>query len=691
MKLTPSKAIPSLLVVFLLAIFLLQLGLSIRHQSQTFDEGFHLAAGYRYWQCRDFGINSEHPPLVKWIAAAPLWFGHVGPPKAGVCGQEPTTKDHGYELGFRYLYRQGLDGDALLYRARMAVALFALLLAIATFLFARALFGWAAGIVALLLLVFEPTILAHGALVTTDTAVSAFLLASVYALYRYYRQPSFGRLVQTGVLTGLTFASKHSGVLIVPILIGLSLVEVVRQRQEAWNPATGESLVGSLPRQLFRWASILVAIFAVGVATLWCVYGLRYAARPGGAAMTTPLSQFIVEAQAQGTRGAMLTVVIPALAKWHLLPQAYLYGLVDVLNVSDPGQPPFLLGKLYPHGRWFYFPIVFFIKSTLGFLVLLVLAVFLGPWRGPDRLWKLFYLVLPPAVILLVAMQSGLNIGYRHVLAIVPFLCILIAAGVVEIWHRGTPWKIVIATLLLAHVASSLRAYPNYLPYSNEAWGGPMKTYRYLTDSNVDWGQGLYQARDYLKQHSPKDCWIAYDGAADPAYYGIPCKPLPGNAGDAGELPPAQISGTVLLSDLTLSGIEWEPGDLNPYRDFFAATPVANIGGAMLVYQGRFDAKGIVAVAQIAQAMAMLGDHKPSEAFAQAQAATTLTPRSVRAHLLLGRALAALGRKDEARQQLQTALSLADQAGREWYPLQIAAAREELAKLDQAPANKPGQ
>ena len=681
MNMLRSKAAQNSFLVLLLLVFLLQLGLSIRRQSQTFDEGFHLVAGYRYWQCRDFGFNAEHPPLMKWVAAAPVWFGHVPAPADGVCGKEPTTKDHGYGLGIGYLFGQGLAGDTLLYHARLAESVFALIVGIFCYLFARLLFGEAAGVIALLLLVFEPTILAHGALITTDTAVTAFTLASVYALYKYYRKPSFAGLLATGVLTGLTFASKHSGIMIVPILIALSLLELLRSRQEQWDPATGEALGGPFSRQLLHWAGRMIAIFAIAVAVLWGFYGLRFSARPNGEAMTTPLAQFIINAQAQGTHGSVLTVVIPAIAKSHLLPEAYLYGLVDVLNVSDPGQPPFLLGKLYPHGRWFYFPIVFFIKSTLGFLALLGLAILFGPWRGPDRFWKLFYLVVPPAIILLVAMQSGLNIGYRHILPIVPFLCILIAAGVTALWQRSRPWRIAVAVLLFCHVVSSLLAYPNYLPYSNEAWGGPAKTYRYLTDSNVDWGQGLYQARDYLLKNGIKDCWIAYDGAASPAYYGIPCKKLPGNAGDAGTVPPDQVDGTLLLSDLTLSGIEWEPGELNPYHRFFNMTPAANIGGAILVYQGRLDFSEIVPAAHIARAMAMLGDNKPADALTEATAAVTLTPRSMRAHLVRGKSLAALGQTEEARRELQTALALADEAGRQWYPLQIAEAQATLANL----------
>src|SRR5207248_6659241 len=131
----------------------------------------------------------------------------------------------------------------------------------------------------------------------------------------------------------------------------------------------------------------------------------RFSARPHGEVMNTPLSGFITIAREQGTTGFMLTQVVPHLARWHFLPEAYLYRLVDVLSVSNPGQPPYILGKLYPHGRWFYFPVSFVVKSTLAFLSLLGIALLAGVWRGRERFRKLFYLMVPPLVLLMIATQ----------------------------------------------------------------------------------------------------------------------------------------------------------------------------------------------------------------------------------------------------------------------------------------------
>jgi hypothetical protein len=673
-----SRAAKSAVFVLLLIVLLLQLALSIRQQSQTYDEGNHLAAGYRYWQCHDFGINPEHPPLVKLVAAAPLWFGHV-PAPSGPCGKEPTTKDYAFGLGINYLYGQNLDADSLLFRARLADSIFALALAVICYLCARSFFGQAAGLIALLLLVFEPNVLAHGALITTDAAVSAFLLAAVFSFYRYSQKPSAGRLLVAGIFTGLTLASKHSGILIIPILIILAFFELMRAQRSSQLDAQQ-----SLRQGILRHTAPLAVIFLVAFTVLWCAYGLRYGARPASEPMSKDLGQFITEVQAQGTHGLFLTTIIPGLARAHLLPEAYLYGLVDVLSVSQPGQPPFLLGKLYPHGKWFYFPLAFLIKSTLSFLILFIISILAVRWRKTNLGRQFFYLVVPPVIILTFAMQSGLNIGYRHVLPIIGFLCVLIAGAVVSLWKRNRFWRYLTVTLLAAHVTSSLLAFPNYLPYSNEAWGGPSQTYRYLTDSNSDWGQGLYQTKDYLAKHDIKDCWIAYDGAASVSYYQIPCRKLSANSYIAEQVPPMSADGIFILSALSVSGIEWEPGELNPFRVFQTTRPIANIGGAMLVYQGHFDLTGLAATTHITNADSLLGEGKPEDALLEAQSAVALTPLSVRAHLSLGRALADLGRRDDARQELQTMLSLAEKTGREWYPLQIASAQRELQKLDAA-------
>ena len=97
---TSSSEIPTrakLLAVALVVLYLAQMLPATHFQSQTYDEAYHLMAGYRYWQCGDFGINPEHPPLLKFVAAAPSWLLRAAAPR-GVCGQESSDKNEGYGL-----------------------------------------------------------------------------------------------------------------------------------------------------------------------------------------------------------------------------------------------------------------------------------------------------------------------------------------------------------------------------------------------------------------------------------------------------------------------------------------------------------------------------------------------------------------------------------------------------------------
>src|SRR5687767_5964922 len=84
--------------VSLFGLFAFQLWFHAVRTSVTMDEPVHILAGYRHWQCGDFGINPEHPPLLKLLAAAPLHSRNlVGPPWE--CGSKATSKFDSYSYG----------------------------------------------------------------------------------------------------------------------------------------------------------------------------------------------------------------------------------------------------------------------------------------------------------------------------------------------------------------------------------------------------------------------------------------------------------------------------------------------------------------------------------------------------------------------------------------------------------------
>jgi tetratricopeptide (TPR) repeat protein len=634
-------------VAVLLALQAAQVAIIVHRESLTWDEDDHMFAGYMMWRTGDYGLNPEHPPLVKLLATLTLLGEKLWVPPL----QGREFKSEAYLDGRDWLARNDGASQRLVFRMRLAAGLLALGLSLVIFFAAREWFGTNAALIALTLAVFDPNLLAHSALVTTDIGLTLFLLASIYAFYRYIRRPSLLRLLVAGVAAGLLLATKHSGILLAPMLLLLIAGEI----------ATAPK--GTRPRLALRLGGAFAAIVVIGVAVLWAFYGFRFAARPPGLALSTSLADYVSPLSHFNAAAVM------AIAHLHLLPESYLMGLVDVKRMAEY-YPTLLMGKVYAHGQWWYFPAVIVIKTTLGLLGLLALAAvaILAGCLRKGR--ELAYILVPGAVYLAVAMASGMNIGARHILPLYALAAILAGGGLAAIAASGRRWARVAtwagAALVLAHIASSLAVFPNDMAYANEAWGGPRNVYKLLSDSNEDWGQQLYQVKDWVDRHPGEDCWFAYfvQPAVEPATYGIHCHVLPtpdtGWLGGAEIIPPV-ITGNVLLSAGDLMGSESSSSRLNPYTVFQSQPPAESIDYSVLVYRGAFPVNRAAAESRVQHAYRLMGAQKPDEALALAREAAQLDPEGVEAENALGNIAAQLGHKDEARQAWTAALAAAKQ------------------------------
>jgi hypothetical protein len=121
---------------------------------------------------------------------------------------------------------------------------------------------------------------------------------------------------------------------------------------------------------------------------------------------------------------------------------------------------------------------------------------------------------------------------------------------------------------------SSARTFPFYLPYSNEAFGGPSKTYLRLHDSNVDWGQDLGRLAERLRTRYPgEQVWLVYKGSGVPSYYGI-------TAGDPLRAKPDRVRGLLVVSD---SAIDLAGG---PLKALIASSrPVDQVGHSITIFR----------------------------------------------------------------------------------------------------------
>ncbi len=608
----------------------LQLVLLARANSCTWDEADHTYAGYMQWKHGDFGLNPQHPPLVKFLATLPL---------LGLELKMPPLGDQPYRLqevqgGRDFVFQN--DANTMLFRARMAAMPLTLLLAVLVFAAAREMFGTSAGLIALGLIAFDPTLLAHSALVTTDAGQACFLLWAIYAFYRYVNAPSAWRLITVGSAAGLALASKHSAVLLFPMLLLLAGYELVEHRRAS-----------SLARYASRLGLALLVIGAISVTILWSFYGFRYAAREDGLPLnpSMPAQLARVPSRFEGR-------VLALFAHLHLLPESYLYGFAHVL-VQSKAFTSYLLGTIYPHPVWFYFPVAMLIKSTLTFLILLGVMVWaLATGRVTARR-EMLYMGSPAAVYMVFAMAGGMNIGVRHVLPVYIFLSIAIAGAAARLIGRERRWLYAVVALLVLQAVSVVHAFPAYVSYANEAVGGPSNVHVLLSDSSSDWAQQMKSVQRYLDANGITHCWLAYfgQGVVDYSYYGIPCQPLITADSlyfDGPHDVPPSIDGPVLMSAGVLSGFEFGPGALNPYLQFQKLKPVAVIDYGVFVYQGHFEIPLASALSHVQKAGVLLAEHNAAAALGEAQQAEALAPDSAAVNAMLGRALDANGRSSEA-------------------------------------------
>lgn len=464
-------------------------------QSPTIDEPVYVATGVVYLKRHDLRYNAEHPPLGKLVIGA----GAV----AGGARLDSSFTGTQQDVGRHLLYESGNDAQRVMLAARLPVIVLTLCFGLVVFLFARDLAGAGGGLIALTLYAFSPDVIAHGSLATLDVPMAGFLLTAVWLLWRARERPRL-YLPLAGVALGAAVATKMSALPAIPVLMGLAVFSV-------WSLDVRRRVVAG------------AGVGAVAVAVVWTSY-LAVDPRPR---WTAPPDVPDIG----GPRG-LVTRLLP-------FPAPFRDGMRIQFGFEDLRWTSFLFGRTYQGSHWYYLPAALLVKTPLGMLALWAGGL-AALWAVPRLRPAAPYVLLPAAVLVAVAMTGARDLGVRYVVYVPMFLAVA-AAGISLPRPRFVP---VAAGALLAFVAvSSLRAYPYYLPYSNEAFGGPAKTHLRLHDSNVDWGQDLKRLSERLRDDHPGETvWLAYKGSGVPSRYGI-------RASDPLAVPPAQVHGLLVVSD----------------------------------------------------------------------------------------------------------------------------------------------
>lgn len=506
----PLQRAAAFLAVLLLALMGFLAGGAALRESPTVDEMVHIAAGVSYLQKLDLRMNEEHPPLAKMLAALPLVLHHTYADYSGViwsASQKFLSALFGEWIFGAWLVTRWNHASLTLVLSRLPMLLMMLALGWMTFVYARRLGGAWGGLLCLTLYVSAPVFLTFGPLVLTDTAVTLFSLLAVWALAEMWRNPSRRHITVFGVTLAAALLSKFSA----GILLIAFLTFAVSTR---WRPVSVQPTASPDARawRRLRWrgmgkGTLLAALI---VYAFYLVFSWNQPIDITGLTGHGPVASLL---------GRLL-----------MPPWLFFRGFAFFVIMSP--RPVFLLGHPYTHGVWFYFPVLFMLKSAPGLLGLLMLALVLTVARKrsggafssliPEPLlihWRALWISL--LVFGGICLLSPVNISLRH-FSIPTILLILLLAPLPRMLERTGPstWNAVpVATALVFGLAvsclyTSVRAFPYYVPYVNFlSLGHPV--YTMVNDSNVDWNQALPEVQRFVQQHRLGDVPLDAFGFSD--------------------------------------------------------------------------------------------------------------------------------------------------------------------------------
>ena len=402
---------------------------------------------------------------------------------------------------------------------------------------ARQAAGRAGAVLAVAVMAFDPTMVAHGQLATTDAGVALFSVASIYVAAR--ARIGLPAVLAAGAMAGAAMAAKGSAVLVLPAVVALL----------AWH-IWSAGAVGGRARAAQIVGAAAVACLAAFV-TLWAAYGFRLESSPLGA------------------------LHLPLVAHVRMVS----------LILGEKARTAFLMGEVRQGGWWWYFPFAFAVKTPLPLIALLG-AAGLRLASRPRRALHAPELWVYPLLHTAVAMVSGMNIGLRHLLPAFPFGYVLVAGLVrpprsTRLHHMLGP----ALTLLIAWQAlEAAAAFPFGIAYFNQLVGGPANGYRVLVDSNADWGQSFKALASTMRDRGFDSVRLSYYTWIDPAVYGVKYEPLPPARSAEVTLgqPYDPEPGVYAISATPLQGVMVADPDL--YSWFRQREPDAQPGYGLLVY-----------------------------------------------------------------------------------------------------------
>lgn len=545
-----EKNYKSIIFIILAFMFVVSV-LNAKNDSAIFDETAHIGAAYSYVTQHEIRLNPEHPPLIKDLAGLPLLFLH---PNFNVTDQPfwtgtlPGKWDEGQWAAGRYLlYGAGNNPDKIIFWARFPIILLSLIFGLFIFKWAREMAGLYAGLIALVLYAFDPNILGHNHFVTTDLGIAAFMTFSFYYFLKFIKNPSWKNVALAGLFVGLLQLAKFSSLLAFPIF-GLAAIvyPLVKKPAVSKNP---EIEPAGKMKVLGEYLGKGFIVFALSLVVVWAVY-LPNTFKTSKETMSQVIDFNFSPSDTANIKNVYTNKTLHFLNGNALTrPMAeYGIGIGYVFRRVAGGNGAYFMGQVSSTAFRAYFPTVFLMKESLPALFLMLFALIYALSKFARTFLQSFnnffrknlenishYLrtsIAEASLLLFVVLYSyisitgNLNIGFRHLFPILPFIYILTAKNIsgllkkLKSKNNSFIFSTAILLLLAYLIVETVAAYPSYTSYFNQAAGGPKYGYHYATDSNADWGQDIKRLKLFLADHPEiSKIRVDYFGGGDIKYY----------------------------------------------------------------------------------------------------------------------------------------------------------------------------
>ena len=517
--------------------------------SPTYDESLFIAEGVYIWRQADYSFAMQHPPMTAILIGIPLQSMALDVPTRREIldeniesdGKDPIMSNYvrdyppdqlvrnPHYIGYHLIYGYNRwDADEIFTRCRRVVQLMHYILVFFVYLIARKLFNNLAAIIAATIALFDPNLVAHGHLCTTDLPAALFAVAAFYFLIVATESGKlrWEIIALWGISLGLMCATKYSCLLFLVIYIGIFL----------WAF-----------RHNMRWA-IVSAATAIGVGFVVCLIIGGFSLEP------------------------------------------YTETLKQLMSGMERGRPSYLLGHYSMSGFPLYYLATLLFKMPLGLLLLAIAGIFAGAFRwrarghtiGETALWL-------TAIVFLVSTIAfhGISLGIRHILVIYPFL-IFIGVSIVPSARKYSAATFAALLLTAVFLIESIPAMRDSIPFFN--WPSRRAAYegKLLADSNIDWGQDLGRLEEFCVRNNIRLLHLRYFGTADPHYH---LSEIPGSSLDImgpeynNEPGPAGWYAVSFQRSLGVIGRSRAPGDWSEPLGWLSETePYARVGGSILIY-----------------------------------------------------------------------------------------------------------